>query len=133
MGGASIGWGASALIGPWTPEKDFWHPFLTGPPAAGLFALVGAVIAYFAAGKASQVARDTGAREAWWSRAGWAIEMARADAVADRLLGIRALGVLIDSGSEEDGEMIVGFLEETVLRAVDSEPAATDNDEEGGA
>ena len=54
-------------------DESFVRDFWTGPPAAGIFALIGAGLAYGAATVAARVSRRSAERQEWWDRAKWAL------------------------------------------------------------
>ena len=54
-------------------DEEFVRDFWTGPPAAGIFALIGAGLAYGAATVAARVSRRSAERQEWWDRAKWAL------------------------------------------------------------
>lgn len=71
--------------------SKFWSDFLTGPPMAGLFADMGALIAYAAARRTAGISRSNALCQEWWDQAEWAIEMARSNDKTERIVGLRAL------------------------------------------
>lgn len=57
------------LLPPFVVDAPFWRAFLSGPPAAGLFAVLAAGIAFYPAYRSTRIARENAAREQWWNRA----------------------------------------------------------------
>lgn len=57
------------LLPPFVVDAPFWRAFLSGPPAAGLFAVLAAGIAFYPACRSTRIARENVAREQWWNRA----------------------------------------------------------------
>jgi hypothetical protein len=64
--GGAIGFAWRGLLPPFEVDDSFWRAFLTGPPVAGLFAVIGALIALAGASIAAGIARR-GARRSEWS------------------------------------------------------------------
>jgi hypothetical protein len=98
----------------WPPiilDNPFWRSFWSGPPVAGLFAVVGAFIAYAAARVAARTSRQGAEREEWWARAEWALNLARSDKRADRLIGLRALEGLQAQATESEFQMIIAVVD----------------------
>lgn len=90
-------------------DEPFWRRFWSGPPAAGLFALIGAGVAFEAARRSSRAIRRGAERQEWWLRAEWAMNLARSPERLDRLIGLNALEVLQDGATE---------MEEAIIAAV---------------
>lgn len=65
--GVGIGLGAmfDEVVWPWVLGSAFWVEFWTGPPLAGLFAVMAAMIASFPAYRSTLIARESAAREQW--------------------------------------------------------------------
>lgn len=95
------------LLPPFIVDEPFWREFLTGPPAAGLFALLGAVVAYSAARIAARTARRAAERQEWWDRAQWALDLARSDVEVERTIGLQALDALSRDATRTEYEMVV--------------------------
>ena len=105
--GVGVGVGVRSLLPPFVLDEPFWRTFWSGPPVAGLFAVVGALIAYAAAVVGAQAARRSARRQEWWDRAEWALDLARSDNRVDRVIGGRALEGLRDEATESELAMIV--------------------------
>lgn len=105
--GAAAGAILRGLLPPFVLDDPFWRDFFSGPPTAGLFAVVGAVIAYLAARAGARATRKGAERQEWWDRAEWALNLARSDESVDRIIGLRALGPLSDEATETEFEMIL--------------------------
>ncbi|WP_445337757.1 hypothetical protein [Clavibacter sp. CFBP 8614] len=82
--------------------RDFW----TGPPAAGIFTLIGAGFAYGAATVAARVSRRSAERQEWWDRAKWALDLVMSSDEADREVGLAAIEVLVAEATTTEAEMI---------------------------
>ena len=125
--GAAVGAVVRGLLPPFVVDEGFWRDFLTGPPAAGLFALVGAGVAYAAARVAARTARRGAERQEWWNRAEWALNLARSDKQVDRLIGLRALEALTDEATQTEYALILAVTTE-VTGDVDTGDATTENE-----
>lgn len=91
---------------PFVLDDPFWRAFWSGPPAAGVFALIGAGVAYLAARVAAATARRSARRQEWWDRAEWALTHAMAKDGRSRDVGLAALEVLIEEATTTEGAMI---------------------------
>lgn len=105
--GLGIGLTVGLLWPPIILDDPFWRSFWSGPPVAGLFAVIGAFIAYAAARIAARTARQSAERQEWWDRAEWALNLARSDHQVDRLIGLVALDGLRDQANESELTMIL--------------------------
>lgn len=99
---------------PFVLDHPFWREFWTGPPAAGVFALAGAAVAYLAARVAATTARRGAERQEWWDRAEWALDLARSDKESDRLIGLRALEALGSEATGTELQMVLAVTEAVV-------------------
>lgn len=116
LGGVAVG---SAILGgllrgfmpPFVLDEPFWRDFWSGPPAAGLFAVVAAVIAFYPAFRSTLIARENAAREQWWKRAEWALGLAGSDSQTDREVANDALVALLNDATETEGKMIYRTIE----------------------
>jgi hypothetical protein len=128
-GGILVGAVGRGFFPPFVLDQPFWRDFWSGPPTAGIFALVGAGVAYVAARIAARTARKSAERQEWWDRAEWALNLARSDKSADRLIGLRTLAALRGEATETEFEMIVAVTEAVVGddSDVDIEPATPEN------
>jgi hypothetical protein len=109
-------------------DDPFWRAFWSGPPIAGLFAVVAASVAFYAAYRSTRIARDSAAREQWWKRAEWALGRAVSDRQIDREIANDALAALAKEATETEAQMIfrtIANLQSSV--AVDTRVTATDN------
>ncbi|MDP9696134.1 UNVERIFIED_ORG: hypothetical protein J2X79_003713 [Arthrobacter globiformis] len=91
---------------PFVLDEPFWRDFWSGPPAAGLFAVVAAVIAFYPAFRSTLIARENAAREQWWKRAEWALGLAGSDSQTDREVANDALVALLNDATETEAKMI---------------------------
>ena len=121
--GVLIGVIVGMLLPPVVLDDPFWRAFWSGPPVAGIFAVIGAAIAYTAAYVAARTSRIGAEREEWWDRAEWALNLARADGRGDRLVGLRALEGLKDQATQSELAMILA-----VTEAVQGDTSNVDND-----
>lgn len=94
------------LLPPFVLDDPFWRAFWSGPPVAGVFALVGAGVAFLAARVAAVVARSNARRQEWWDRAEWALSHAMSGESRRRDVGLAALEVLIEEATTTEGAMI---------------------------
>lgn len=111
---ALLGAAARGFFPPFVLDDPFWRAFLSGPPAAGLFALLGAGVAYLAARVAAQTSRRGNEREEWWARAEWALNLARSDQRKDRVIGLRALEALGQQATETEYKMVLSVTEAVI-------------------
>jgi hypothetical protein len=106
LGGSSLGFTAGLLVASAVFGDPFWRAYLTGPPVAGLYAMLGAAIAYVAATAGSVSARRSAERQEWWCRAEWALDLARSKDHTDRRIGSLALQGLREEATESEAAMI---------------------------
>ncbi|TQL53975.1 hypothetical protein FB464_1501 [Subtercola boreus] len=114
LGGIAIGAIARGFFPPFTLDDPFWRQFWSGPPAAGIFALLGAGVAFAAARVGARTARRSAERQEWWDRAEWALNLARSRVGSDRDLGLRTLAVLQSDATATELQMIVAVTESVV-------------------
>lgn len=107
IAGAIVG----RLLPPFVLDDPFWREFWTGPPAAGLFALGGAGVAYGAAWLGTRASRKTAKRQEWWDRAEWALGLAMSDKDVDRIVGLEALKSLSSEATETEFKLILAVIE----------------------
>ena len=98
----------------------FWRAFWSGPPAAGLFAVLGALIAFSGAAAAAAVSRRGARRQEWWDRAEWALNLAKSDRGVDRLTGFRALEGLRAGATKPELALIVAVTDAVAGETVNS-------------
>jgi hypothetical protein len=128
----AVGFGSGAAARnaaePFVVDGPFWRDFLTGPPAAGLFAIVAACIAFFPALRTAQIARSNSAREQWWLRAQWALGLATSNRVEEREISKDALVALSAEATELEMGMIVRLIADLQPRSpVDTHGDGEDN------
>ncbi|GAA0999774.1 hypothetical protein JOE66_002796 [Subtercola frigoramans] len=58
--------------------------------------------------------RRNAAREEWWDRAEWALNLARSRAGSDRFIGLRTLAALRDEATATELQMIIAVTESVV-------------------
>lgn len=112
--GLVVGAVARGLLPPFVLDEPFWRQFWSGPPAAGLFALAGAGVAYLAAYISARNARRGAERQEWWDRAEWALNLARSDRESDRVIGLRTLQALSDQATTTELQMVLAVSEAVV-------------------
>lgn len=101
------------VIGAVTPHAiagdDLWRSFITGPPVAGLFAIVAALIAFAAAAYTARVtrrnaalaeneARTSAENAERWKRIEWSANKALSSVETEWRAGFAACEALIDEG-----------------------------------
>ncbi|WP_167435863.1 hypothetical protein [Clavibacter capsici] len=101
LAGAAVGLFTRGIV-----DDSFTRDFWTGPPAAGIFALIGAGLAYGAATVAARVTRRSAERQEWWDRAKWALDLVMSSDEADREVGLAAIEVLVAEATPTEAEMI---------------------------
>ena len=133
---AAMAWGMTALAAglllrglfPALAMDDrFWRSFWSGPPAAGLFALAGALVAFAAAHVGTRSARRAAEREEWWNRAEWALDLARSRVRSERVLGLRTLAALKGDATETELDMLVAVADVLLGEKLDAAPEQADN------
>lgn len=110
--GAVIG----RVVWPWSVGDDFWFAFWTGAPMAGILAIIAALIAFGPAYRSTRIAQENGAREQWWNRAQWALEMAASSRQSDREVANEALLAL----SAEATPMELAMITKTIAQLQDA-------------
>lgn len=117
---------------PFVLDDPFWREFLSGPPVAGMFAVIGAAIAYGAASVGARTSRRGAERQEWWDRAEWALNLARSNDHVDRLIGLRALDALRDEATQSEYVLILAVTE-GVTGGMDTADTVVENgNREGG-
>lgn len=111
VGAAIVGAGVRSVLPPFVLDDPFWRDFWSGPPVAGLFAIVAAAVAFFPAYRSTLIARENAAREQWWKRAEWALGQAGSDNQTDREVANDALVALLNDATETEGAMIYRTIE----------------------
>lgn len=103
--GAIAGWIAPRSSEPLVLDDPFWREFWTGPPAAGLFALIGAVVAFLAAAFAARSSRASAARKEWWDRAEWALGNVM-EPGEKRDIGLAAVEVVMKDATPQEAALL---------------------------
>jgi len=131
--GFAVGAGALArgFFPPFVLDEPFWREFWSGPPAAGVFALLGAVVAFGASRVGARTVRRGAERQEWWNRAEWALDLARSDKRVDRIIGLRALDALDTVATEIESAIVLAVTSAATGRW--NEVAAGASDDEGPA
>lgn len=128
LGGLVLGFVIRGLLPPFVLDDPFWRAFWSGPPVAGLFAIVAAAVALYPSIRTLGVARENAAREQWWNRAEWALGLATSDTQSDREVANDALVALLDDATETEGKMLFRTLVNLQSSAnVDITPTTKDN------
>lgn len=91
---------------PFVIDDPLVREFITSPAMAGLFALLGAIVAFAAAMLSSRASRRAAQRQEWWDRAQWALQLATSTDSRDRDLGLRALEVISLDATPNEVAMI---------------------------
>lgn len=129
--GAVIG----RLFPPFVLDPGFWREFLTGPPIAGLLAVGAAFVAFSTARSGNKTAQKH-AEEEWWNRAEWSIGLALSTEEEKKLVGLKAISVLLNGAQKREDALIETVAREIVTPGipVDRTGGEEDNDdeEEGG-
>lgn len=95
-----------ALTTPVVIDEPLWRAMISGPPAAGLLAVIAAVIAFFPAFLSTRVARRNASREMWWKRAEWAFDRVGSDSAAEREMANNVLLTLFDDATEDEAHLV---------------------------
>jgi hypothetical protein len=128
LGGLILGAAIRGLLPPFVLDDAFWRAFWSGPPVAGLFAVVAATIALYPSIRSVSIARENAAREQWWNRAEWALGLATSDRQSDREVANDALVALLDEATETEGKMLFRTIVNLQSGAtVDSQPTTAQN------
>ncbi len=126
--GALIGGAVRGFFPPFVLDDAFWRAFWSGPPVAGIFAIVAATIAFFPAFRSTLIARESAKREQWWLRTEWALGLASSDSQTDREVANDALSALVSDATETEGKMIYRIIENLQNGSdVDNATEAPDN------
>ena len=125
--GVTIGGIGRGFLPPFELDDPFWRDFWSGPPTAGIFAVIGAGVAFAAALLGARTARRAAERQEWWDRAEWALTLARSDQSADRVIGLSALRALVRDATETEEEMVIAVVS-TVTGVMDSKSEVGEND-----
>lgn len=117
---------------PFVLDDPFWRAFWTSPAAAGVFALIGAVVAFGAAKTAAGVARRAAQRQEWWHRVEWALNLAISDRGVDRDVGLGVLADFVGDATTAEAQMIntVTSIVLTSDRGMDDGERGSQNDQE---
>lgn len=124
---------AGAVIGrmfpPFVLDSDFWRDFFTGPPIAGLFAVIAAFVAFSTARSGNRTARKHAEEEEWWNRAEWGIGLALSKEEQEKLVRLKAISVLLDGADKREDALIREVAEEILLHntAVDNSTQKDEN------
>jgi hypothetical protein len=128
---AAVGASIRGFFPPFTIDDPFWRSFWSGPPAAGLFAVVAACIAFFPAYRSTRIARENAAREQWWNRTSWALGRAASGNRTDREVANEALLALSEEATEMEMKMILGVMRDLhESRIVDNHTTSSENEKE---
>lgn len=113
-----VGYGLRAAFPPYlvvtTPvviDEDLWRAVISGPPAAGAFAVLAAIIAFTPAILSTRVARQNAVREQWWNHALWALDLAGSDDQDNREVANDALQALLEEATPIEGKLIFRTIE----------------------
>ena len=123
--GLIVGAVLGTVVWPWSFGDDFWFAFWTGAPMAGILAILAALIAFAPAYRSTRIAQENGAREQWWNRAQWALEMAASTKQPDREVANEALLALYAAATPMEAAMIlktVAQLQDAAAGGAESAP-----------
>lgn len=112
---AVVGALVRGLLPPFVLDDPFWREFWSGPPAAGIFALLGAGIAFGAAAITVRTARRNALRDQWWERAEWALTQVMSTDPTTLEIGLKALEILNAEATPTEGDMIAAVTKRRVL------------------
>lgn len=118
------------LLPPVVLDDPFWRAFWSGPPAAGIFAVLAAAIAFYPAFRSTHIAKENAAREQWWNRAEWALQLATSDRQTDREVAKDALIALSAEATELESGMIIRVVlnsQDDENQDIDGSPELADN------
>lgn len=114
-GGVVIGMLVRGFLPPFVLDDPFWRDFWTGPPAGGVFALAGAVVAFVAAWIGARFTRRAAVRQEWWDRAEWALSLAISERSTERDAGLAALEALVPDATEAELGMMTAVTRVVLL------------------
>lgn len=117
-GAFALGWIVRNSSDPFVLDHPFWRQFWSGPPAAGVFAFAGAVVAFLAAAIAAWITRVSARRKEWWDRAEWALSNVVSDVPGQRDVGLAAVEVVITDATPQEAAL----LDAVTARFLPSEP-----------
>ncbi|MCW4466528.1 hypothetical protein OK351_13600 [Glutamicibacter sp. MNS18] len=87
----TVGFILARVLPPFILDDPFWRAFWSGPPAAGIFAVIAASLAYAAAIHSATVARTNAEADAFWKQAEWSLNLALSDASTERAIGLASI------------------------------------------
>lgn len=96
-----------SFLPPYVFNGQFWYDALTGPPMAGFFAIVAAILAFIAAWFTMRATRRSAEQVDWWNRAAWAIDLALSEHERNERAGLRTMKYLVRQGIDRNDEMVV--------------------------
>lgn len=120
------------ILPPFIMDDPFWRSFWSGPPAAGIFAVVAAAFAYAAAVHSAGVAKETAVKESARKQAEWAIDMALSDSSTRRMAGLSFIYVLMGKSGPVLDELLYRVVSEGPGAKVDDAEPMDDNSGEAG-
>jgi hypothetical protein len=82
------GFAVARVLPPFIMDDPFWRDFWSGPPAAGIFAVVAAFFAYSAAVHSASVTKRNAEADEFWKQAEWALNLAISDSSTKRAVGL---------------------------------------------
>lgn len=124
----TFGFVLRSFLPPFVLDDPFWRDVLSGPPVAGLFALVGAGVAFAAAAIAARTAKEAAAvtaqtskdaahvaattsrenarRQEWWDRTEWALSQVMSTDPVARTIGLETAVLLTAEATTAEAAMI---------------------------
>lgn len=129
----TLGFYVARLLPPFILEDQFWREFWSGPPVAGIFAVLAASIAYGASVHSASEAKGTAAAESARKQVEMAINMAVDDSSTKRMVGLNLLDTLIGKHEGSLDDLIYSVVVQVSGIEVDGTDTNGDNKvEEGG-
>lgn len=122
---------------------DFWNDFFIGPPAAGLFALAAAGVAFLSARTGTKAVRETALkntetllenarRQEWWNRAEWALNLATSDNTSNRAVGIETLRLMLLDAEPQEAAMVKKVIDDVASGVYKSSAKPVETSDNGG-
>lgn len=128
----AVGFCVARLLPPFVLDGPFWRDFWSGPPMAGIFAVLAASIAYRAAVHSAAEARMAAAAESARKQVEMAITMAVDDSSTKRMVGLNLLDTLFGKHEGSLDDLILSVSVQVTGIQVDGIDANGDNREEMG-
>lgn len=95
------------LFPPFVVDRGFFRDLILSPAAAGLFALLAAVVALWPAFSRLKASREVASDREWWKRSEWAIAMAVSKQDEKKIVGLLACEELLEGAKKRNDELLV--------------------------